>query len=93
MEQQQLDRKTLIKYSQKRLAEQAKDIEDDIERDIAFIKIKTAQLPQLTTTKKDVEKQIAERMIRVDNLRITLQMIELCQELLEQERKKKREAQ
>lgn len=88
MQEQQLDRKNLIEYSIKRLAEQTKDIEDDIARSIKFIETRTAQLPHLTITKKEIEKRIAERMIRVDNLRMTLQMIALCQELLEQERKR-----
>lgn len=83
-----IDRKALVKLSIKRLQSQVKEIETDIVRDCTFIEDKTAILPHLTFSgeaKRNVEKQIAERMIRVDNLRTTLQMIALTVELLEQE--------
>jgi hypothetical protein len=86
MEAVQIDRKTLVKLSIKRLAEQAKSIEKDIAWDIEFIEEKTELLPKLTLAKKGMEQQIAERMNRVDNLRISLQMIALMQELLEKEK-------
>lgn len=87
---EQLDRKTLLKLSVKRLSDQAKSIERDIERDCEFIEDKMEILPKYENAdaKKRLEQQIAERMIRVDNLRVSLQMIALMQELLEQERKK-----
>lgn len=80
-----LDRKKLIAWSIKRLKDQAKCIVADIEHDSAFIEEKTALLPQISLAKKDVEKQIAERMSRVDNLRLRAQMIALCLELLEKD--------
>jgi len=80
-----VERQALVKQSMKRLAEQAKSIEKDIARDISFIEEKTELLPNLTLAKKGVEQQIAERMNRVDNLRVSLQMIALMQELLTQE--------
>ncbi len=79
------ERVTLVKLSLKRLQEQAKSIEKDIARDIEFIEEKTELLPKLTLVKKDMEQQIAERTRRVDNLRVSLQMIALMQELLTQE--------
>lgn len=79
------ERQTLIKKSIQRLQAQAKDIGRDIERDVAFIEERTELLPNLTHAKKGVEVQIAERMNRVDNLRVSLQMIALMQELLTQE--------
>ena len=83
-----IDRKTLVKLSIKRLADQAKSIEKSISWDIEFIEEKTELLPKLTIAKKGMEEQIAERMHRVDNLRISLQMIALMQELLTQEQKR-----
>ncbi len=80
-----VERQALVKQSMKRLAEQAKSIEKDIAWDIEFIEEKTELLPKLTLVKKDMEQQIAERMNRVDNLRVSLQMIALMQELLAQE--------
>ncbi len=86
-----MDRATLVKRSLKRLKEQYAFIVQDIAWDEAFIEEKTQQLPYLGITKQQVEQQVAERMERVSNLRSTLQMIELTQELLlaEQERLKK----
>ncbi len=79
-----IDRKMLIKLSMKRLAEQARSIEKDIARDIEFIEAKTELLPNQSLA-IDIEKMIAERMNRVDNLRVSLQMIALMQELLVKE--------
>ena len=84
------ERATLIKLSLKRLQEQAKSIEQDIARDSDFIEDYTEKLQHLITdtVRKSVEQQIAERMRRVDNLRVALQMIALMQELLTQEQKR-----
>lgn len=88
MQEGSMDRAMLVKRSLRRFKEQHEHIVKDIECDNAFIEEKMAQLPNLGITKKDVEQQIAERMNRVDNLRRTLQMIELAQELFLAEQKR-----
>ncbi len=84
------DRASIVNRGLVNMRSQIKGIEKDIERDCNFIEEKMELLPKLIThdAKKGLEKQIAERMIRVDNLRDVLRVLAIYIELGEQEQKR-----
>jgi hypothetical protein len=84
------DRASLVLLSIQHLDTQARDIEKEIGRDNTYIREKSPLLEKLTyeNTKRGLQKELDSRLLHVSGLRISLRMIELCRELLEQEQKR-----
>lgn len=86
-----IERSTLILFTKRNLASQAKDIKIDLERDQEYIDEKTEAFKARVPTEKEQE-YLDERIVRVSNLRGILQSIDLVQELLDKEQSRLQQA-